>query len=287
MTTIIPTKTIHSFLRRCKSANTLLWYERVVNAWVQYTEGSLQSATVDQLTDFVLSNQNGAEAKPATVYSRVMVLRSFYRYLFGESHPIAQVRAVKPQPTPQRSLSKSLVRQLLAAFTSSDMDVRDKAILSLMLDTGLRASEVCALDFATYNPDDCLLEAFVKGGKWQYKAFSPVTRDAIQRWLGIRTRIALRSTRTIFCGIGGNTPGGPMTRQGMRYACDRWAGLIGVDKISPHDLRRTFAEMALRNGAPDEIVRRQGGWSSETMLRLYARNLSADAIKPWLPMNKL
>ena len=110
----------------------------------------------------------------------------------------------------------------------SQMDRRDLSLLSLMLDTGLRLSEVAQLTPADIGEDNTL-RVFGKGRKWRTVALGSTSATALSRWM----RLLPDSAATLWSGTRG-----PMTATGIRRVIARRGREAGL-KLHPHQLRHT------------------------------------------------
>jgi integrase len=77
-----------------------------------------------------------------------------------------------------------------------------------------------------------------------------------------------------------------LTTGGLRPVMRGWAKSAGIGRLSPHDLRRTFATVAIRLGAPSRIVQVAGRWSRLEMVERYTRTIEAADMDPWFPVNR-
>jgi integrase len=201
-------------------------------------------------------------------------IRGFIRWEFGDDHQALALKLKRPKSPPQRSLDYDQVRKLIYSFdTRAVKGRRDLAMCCLFLDTGLRVSEMCRLELKYLDLDKLLLSVVVKGGDWREKTFSPITANYIHDWLSDRLNIVASQVGEVFVSVGGNTPGRPLTRYGLQTIVKYWGQESGVGKLSPHDLRRTFATLSTAQGAPERILMEQGGWSTSDMVKRYTRNL--------------
>jgi len=178
------------------------------------------------------------------------------------------------------TLEKAL--ELLMWFdVSNPKGARDLAMAALMLDTGLRASEVCRLQAADVDLDRRVLQVIVKGGQWGMGVFSDQTGEYISAWL---------KERRPACCVGAlfvNTyHGSRLTREGLQCIVKAWGRAVGI-RLSPHDFRRSYATIASVFGAPSRLVQLGGRWSSIEMVEHYTRALQAEAIRPFLPVARL
>ena len=83
-----------------------------------------------------------------------VAIRSFIRHTYGEEHPFMRMKVRHVESPPQRTLTEDQVIQLLNSLdTDSPTGIRNKAMVMLMLDTGLRANEMCTLVLSKLNLD--------------------------------------------------------------------------------------------------------------------------------------
>lgn len=215
-----------------------------------------------------------------------MACRGYLRWKLGEDHPAIKLK-IKREPTaPQRFLKMQQVQQLLALFdTTTPKGIRDLAICSLMLDSGLRVSEICHLEIRYLDLEERRLQVIIKGGKWGEGIFGNETAVYLANWLKVREKIAKPATRTVFCGVGGNTPGMPLTRNGLKTLFYYWGEALGIGAFSPHDLRRTFAVIATRLHAPSRVLQVAGRWSDIKMVERYTAGITADDFEDYFPVS--
>lgn len=241
--------------------------------------GDIENLTVEQFRSWLFSHEWWSDNHRWVAYCSIRV---FLRWRFGSNHPALALRIRRGETAPQRTLNYSEVIRLIESFdTATPKGKRDLAICCLLLDTGLRSAEICRVDLRHVNLEMQRLSVIVKGGSWKEAVFSEQTKAAIERWLVERSHIVEPNFRYLFCGIGGNTPGKKLTPSGLRCIMRGWAKQAGIPVLSPHDFRRTFATLSIRNGAPSRIVQIAGRWSSLEMVERYTRRLELDDMRPY------
>ncbi len=224
----------------------------------------------------------------STMHFAAAALHSYYKWKYGESHPVCSIRVKRVDPGPQRTLTEQEVEMLLSSInTRTEKGIRDLALLTLMIDTGLRASEVCNILMKKLDIRNKKLSVVIKGGRWGEAVFFDYTANCLNNWLGIRPHIADPDCETVFCGIGGKSPGESMTRFGLRTTVERLAKHAGIDHFSPHAMRRTFATLATEYGAPTRLVQLAGRWRDIRMVETYTKTLQADKLQPYSVVNRL
>ena len=227
---------------------------------------------------------------PATHRHAITVVRGFLNWYRDEGLVDEQLatalRPPKIKVRIQRTLSEDEIWKLLDACDNSAFGLRDAAIVLLMIDTGLRASELCRLqwDDLTFDfpfGDDRLNFALVvgKGGNREPVFFGEETNSRLRAWF--RVRIARPGIHTVFVSLGGNTPLEPLTRHGLGHLLRELGKRARVPDVSPHSLRRTFATMLDEAGATTRQIQALGRWSDIKMVEHYTR-----AMKPGLHFGK-
>jgi len=262
------------------SAETLDRFRRSISQFLSsFPDPS--SCTADQFSSWL--NSRGWSS--STIWVSYTAIRLFLRWLFGNSHPALLYKYVRQDSGPQRTLDLNQVKSLLYSFNiSTHKGLRDLSICELFLDSGLRCSEMCNLELRYLHLDQLSLDVRVKGGHWQSAIYSQQTALSIDNWLSIRASIVHPETKTVFCSLGGNTPGVKLTRSGLQRIIKYWGEAISIP-LSPHDLRRTFATLATRAGAPSSILQVAGRWSNIQMVQRYTRAIKLEDFKSYFPVD--
>jgi integrase/recombinase XerC len=201
----------------------------------------------------------------ASVARKLSALRTFTRFLRREgwidADPAALAAAPKREKKVPAHLSVDEMSRLLEVpDTSMPLGRRDRAILELFYASGLRLSELVALDLEDVNLNSRVVRVMGKGRKERLVPFNATTQKALKAWYG--DRATLRTLRAsdhkspitnrksqgepLFVNArGGRLTGRSVQRLVARYvtACSTRFG------ISPHALRHSFATHLLQNGA--------------------------------------
>lgn len=221
------------------------------SAWL--SESGLAWETVDAVQAFGWLDSKGWGNSWS--YTATCAIRGYAVWKWGKSHPLAKFKMRREEPPPQRTLKLSQVQTLASSIQgNSDKAIRDRAILALLLDTGIRAFELCGLLVKNLDLTDKTANCLTKNRRWQWKVFTSQTATLLSAWLSVRDRIAEPGLKTVFCSVGGLTPGKALTVEGLRVIIRRRGIESGIGIIGPHDMRRTMATLAIRNGAPSRIV---------------------------------
>ncbi|MGC8782940.1 MAG: tyrosine-type recombinase/integrase [Armatimonadota bacterium] len=183
-----------------------------------------------------------------------------------EHNPFAKIQPPKREQVLKRALTPDEVQRLLAACKGNDwLNLRDRALILLLLDTGLRIHEAHALKVADVQNDVVVVRG--KGGKQRVVVLDAEVRLALQRYL---KRLNLHPDAPLWWGAYG-----ALTLHGLKLAVRRVGKRAGLT-VGPHQLRRTFATWSLRAGIDLEHLRLLMGHSDLKVLQQYLALVEQD-----------
>jgi integrase len=237
-------------------------------AWYQRTgAGRLDRATVQAYRSALLDSNYA----PATINQRLTAIRALAEEA-GDNGlidialvmGITRVRGVSQHGRRTGNwLSKTEAQRLLdAPDTSTVKGVRDRAMLAVLLGCGLRRAEVAALELRHIQQRDgrwVIVDLVGKGRRVRsvpMPSWAKAALDIWLRWAGIAQGRVFRSLRK-----GGRVVGSSMTDQAVADVVREYAGALGYSAAA-HDLRRTFAKLALKGGSRLEQIQLSLGHAS-------------------------
>ena len=262
---------------RNRSRNTIESYGRDLRRFTQFLSEQAV-ASLEQIDEQVvrlflvmLRQQNYAVSSTNRMLS---ALKQFFLYLKKEklmSHNPMQLtdRPKKAQRLPKVLSTQEVEAIIQAPDLATSHGIRDRAILEVMYATGLRVSEVIALDLAELHLDLGFIQTIGKGNK---ERLLPIVDEAIE-WLWRY----LEEVRPLFARQDGSSSavflterGKPFTRQGIWKNLNKYVQLAGVSQtVSPHMLRHSFATHLLENGADIRMVQELLGHSDISTTQIY------------------
>jgi len=211
--------------------------------------------------------------KRSTIGRKLAALRSFYdfcvrRKLIAENPAkvLATPRQEKPMPS---FLSEEEAAALLdLPRTGRPLDLRDRAILELFYATGIRVSELVAIEDGDIHLGERLVRVKGKGRKERLVPFGRKAAEALEAYLGARARIGRRETGDTAVFL--NYRGGRLTARSVQRMVHRCIRRTAVArKISPHSLRHSFASHLLGRGADLRVIQELLGHASLATTQKY------------------
>jgi len=204
------------------------------------------------------------------------VLKESWRlgYLSAEDYQhAADIPTVRGETMPRgRALSSGEVRALFVACAADNSlaGTRDAAMLALLYGAGLRRSELVALDREDYNVEmGALTVRRGKGRKERMVYVANGSADALAAWLSARGENA----GALFWPItkAGRAIERRMTAHALMFVLRRRAEQAGVERFSPHDVRRTFISDLLSAGADIAVAQALAGHANVSTTIRYDR----------------
>ncbi|MCJ8011148.1 site-specific tyrosine recombinase XerD [Paenibacillus sp. KQZ6P-2] len=272
---------VQSFIRyigdeKGLSRNTLESYKRDLLQFIGYLkEQGVESA--DQIKKFHISMYmnylKDNSFASSTVTRKLVSLRSFFHYMVRESlleqDPTLYMESPKLEKKVPQVLSVEQMERLLAApDISSPPGMRDKAMLELLYATGMKVSELMALDLDDVYPEMKFLRCTSSSGKERVLPISSLSAEAVGTYMRqMRPKLARdEQERGLFL----NNLGTRLTRQGFWKILKKYAAESGIDgDITPHTLRHSFAAHLLEHGADIRSVQEMLGHSDISTTQIY------------------
>lgn len=217
---------------------------------------------------------------PHTINGYLRALRAFWSWAqtegFLQENPFSRVRIPKAPKKIMPTFTEEQLRQLIAAIElGSPLGHRDYAIILMLLDTGVRCSELAGLRLEDVNLEGRLAKVLGKGSRERLVPIGARLQKALWRYTTFhRPEPATPRYHQFFLTVGGR----PLTKDRVEAIVKHYgrkAGLSGV-RVSPHTFRHTFAVMFLRNGGDVFSLQRIMGHSTLDVLRIYINMAQAD-----------
>lgn len=270
-------------LERNASQLTIKNYDHYLKRFLDFA-GDVNPQTIDLSTirRYRLHLSRWADPKTEKLLKRVtqnyflIALRAFLRYLaridIATLSP-EKVELGEPEARPLKILDEGHLVQLLEAPDTTKKDgLRDRAILETLFSTGLRVSELAALNCDDINLNRREFGVVGKGGKQRIVFLS----NSAAEWLGRYLSIRHDSFNPLFIRFQGKVTSENegeamrLTPRSIERAVEKYCKKVGLPvRATPHTLRHSFATDLLMNGADIRSVQEMLGHSNISTTQIY------------------
>jgi site-specific recombinase XerD len=269
---------VEEFLRylaneRNASPRTLMAYRHALSAFRAENETSWKKCIADDFRDYLFALMKRGQAR-SYVRLQFSALRTFYQFLAARKklrrNPVREVQLPKLEKKLPLVLTRSQIEELIAAPLKVDknraapgwMPLRDVAIMELFYSSGLRLSELAALDVADLDPYTESARVFGKGRKERVCPVGLPALEAIQRY---------RAAANVHAGpLFINKARKRMSARSIWLVLKRYVRHTSIPiSISPHKLRHSFATHMLDRGADLRSVQALLGHASLSTTQIY------------------
>ncbi len=251
--------------------------------WVETTYGekfAVSNITRDDVRTYLAHLSTVRKAKPATVNRKLAALSTFCRWAVSagmlKDDPTANIKGVKQVKTPPKALERADLNRLVRKAQQSGRPLH-AAVVVLLANTGLRAGELCALtmsDVVIKPRSGKVIVRSGKGAKYREVPLNAETRQAVGQYLTGRLNPASpKQADRLFIGQRGEA----LAEGGVWRIVAKYARQAGVEDVSPHVLRHTFATLLLREHDTDLVtVADLLGHENVNTTARYTRSTEAD-----------
>jgi len=205
-----------------------------------------------------------------SIQRRLSALRTFYNYLLREHavthNPGLDVSAPRSEQHLPDTLNVDEIARLMNVVASDTLALRDIAILELMYSSGLRLSELVALDTADVDFDECMVRVTGKGAKTRVLPVGSKAISALRAWMRLRPQQLADGVTAVFTGRGGKRLGVRAVQQRIKERARR-QGIPG--DIHPHTLRHSFASHLLESSGDLRAVQELLGHADISTTQIY------------------
>ena len=267
-----------------KSEHTIRAYMadlRSFSDWFHRTTG--ESVTPDNITPMdVIDCRNAMlkeHKKPSTINRTLISISSFCQWAQDcnliPNNPAEGVRNVVEEPLGPRALDRKEQLALLRAVRRAGK-LRDLAIITMLLHTGIRVSELCNLrlsDISISNNSNMLIVREGKGTKRRNIPLNPTVSRVLKEYIK-----SIEGSQGMVIDTAGNQNAQflfygqkrmALTDRGVRYLTKKYSYLAKIPNVSPHVFRHTCAKNLIDAGNPIDRVAKILGHSSINTTSIY------------------
>lgn len=282
------------FAKRPLSPHTQRQYKVRLSLFVAWCEEqglALESLSARHVRTFidVVSKRPGRYGDPvksSVVQQYAIAVKTFLAWCMKEQDfdvvspkVIAQIQLPKCDQTVIETFTPEQLDTLFAAAEKQPYPVRDKAILAVLVDTGVRAAEFSnlTLDCVWLDADDSYLKVTGKGRKEREVPLGRTARIALRRYITRYRHPKNKGEQRVFL----SRTGAPLTQSGLEQVIQQLgasARISGV-RCSPHTFRHTFACQYLLSGGDIYKLSRLMGHTSVKITERYLQAVRSKQVR--------
>jgi site-specific recombinase XerD len=251
----------------------ITWYIRNFQA---FNIGEVTPTDIRAYREFL--QEHIPPTAPATINRRLAALRRFFNWAkenhLTESQPTGRTRNVEITSNGPKSLDRKQWHRLQRSVEQAKgiQGIRDRCILLLLYHTGMRAGELAALllsDITLAERSGQVMIRRGKGNKARRVPLNAEARAAIRDYLQVRPSVEVQHLL-----VGQRVE--PLSAHAIYDLVVKYGRLAGLDEVTPHTLRHSFARALLVAGAPINDVADLLGHSSLDTTRIYTKANETD-----------
>jgi len=264
----------HLEIEKGRSLKTVANYDRYLQRFFDFAKIKTAAEIDDEIIRryrLWLNRQPAAETslKKNTQNYYLIALRMFLKYLEKRDVKCLAASRIELAKTPARELdlivNADLTRLLASPTDADEKSLRDKAILELLFSTGLRVSELCALNQDSVNLERDEFSVRGKGEKIRLVFLSPPAKQALEKYLKKRSD----QEEALFVNLK-KGQAARLTGRSVERLIKHYAVKAGITKrVTPHSLRHCFATDLLQNGADIRSVQMMLGHANISTTQIY------------------
>jgi len=270
-------------VERSYSANTIAAYRNDLSQFERYLQQlnpaqrprGWGNVTRDHIISYMLDMRE-REYASSTIARKVAAVKSLFGFLFAQElvgkNPAAELDSPKVEKHLPEIISAQDVEELLdTPGTHSPANLRDTALLELLYATGLRVSELVALNVEDTDLEAGIIRCVGKGNKERILPLYEQAQEILRAYLH-SGRPGLLSNGEKETALFLNRRGQRLTRQGLWLIIKRYVEQSGIaGHVTPHTLRHSFATHMLRGGAGLREVQELLGHANISTTQVYTQ----------------
>ena len=232
------------------SVRTLKYYKDNITKMLDTVNLPINEITTETLRNYLSNYKNNSTAGMVTIDNIRRTLSSFFAWLENEDYiiksPVRRIHKVKAT----KKVKETLTDENLEKLRDTCSNVRDLAILELLISTGMRVGELTRLNISDMNFQERSCIVLGKGNSEREVYFSAKSKMYIKKYLKTRTD----NNEALFVSL--IKPYNRLGISGVEIVIRNLGKEANINKVHPHKFRRTMATMAIDKGMPVEQVQK-------------------------------
>lgn len=251
------------------------------NFFIQKNNINYKKLTNDNIR-FYLKHLDNLKYSKNSIGRNLSALRTFYKYLSEEQvinfNPFKNISNPKKNKKLPNFLNYEEINKIFESIeTDSILKIRNKCIIELLYDTGIRVSELVNIKIQDIDFEEKTIHIFGKGKKQRIVYFGSFLTNILDMYLNKSRNYLLNGKDNNYLIL--NNRGDKITTRGIELIVDNIVEKSAIKhKISPHVLRHTFASHMLNNGADIKTIQQLLGHESLSTTGIYT-HITSDVLR--------
>ena len=232
------------------SKNTILYYKYNIEKMIEKIDKRIDDIKTEDIRNYLAEYKYERKSTKTTIDNMRRIFSSFFAWLENEDYilknPVKRIKKVKTG----RVVKEILTDEHLETLLNNCDNIRDLAIIQLLISTGMRVGELVKLNIEdiNFNERECIV--FGKGESERIVYFDARTKLYLNQYLNTRTD----SNNALFVSL--RKPHNRLGISGVEITLKKLGKKSKIDNVHPHRFRRTLATNAIDKGMPIEQVQR-------------------------------
>ena len=254
---------------------TINGYDYEITKFLDYLNDNhldYKKINIDMIRNY-LKYLDSLKYKKNSISKNLSSLRSYYKFLTEEkvvlNNPFKNISNPKKDKKLPDFLNYEEINKLFdSADTTTPLGLRNRCILELLYDTGIRVSELVNLKINDIEFDKKIINILGKGKKERIVYYGDYLQEVLEKYINDSRKYLLNNKLSEYLILNNN--GSKITTRGVEYIIDKMVNEAAIKhKISPHVLRHTFATHMLNGGADIKSIQQLLGHESLSTTGIY------------------
>lgn len=254
---------------------TINGYDYEITKFLDYLNDNhldYKKINIDMIRNY-LKYLDSLKYKKNSISKNLSSLRSYYKFLTEEkvvlNNPFKNISNPKKDKKLPDFLNYEEINKLFdSADTKTPLGLRNRCILELLYDTGIRVSELVNLKINDIEFDKKIINILGKGKKERIVYYGDYLQEVLEKYINDSRKYLLNNKLSEYLILNNN--GSKITTRGVEYIIDKMVNEAAIKhKISPHVLRHTFATHMLNGGADIKSIQQLLGHESLSTTGIY------------------
>ena len=254
---------------------TINGYDYEITKFLDYLNDNhldYKKINIDMIRNY-LKYLDSLKYKKNSISKNLSSLRSYYKFLTEEkvvlNNPFKNISNPKKDKKLPDFLNYEEINKLFdSADTKTPLGLRNRCILELLYDTGIRVSELVNLKINDIEFDKKIINILGKGKKERIVYYGDYLQEVLEKYINDSRKYLLNNKLSEYLILNNN--GSKITTIGVEYIIDKMVNEAAIKhKISPHVLRHTFATHMLNGGADIKSIQQLLGHESLSTTGIY------------------